>query len=385
MTTIQNDQAPVDTASNILSRYLPDWSWPLVGGLTVTAPTIYFYVQAGLESDHIHLPIPTPNEVTRTMGLPALSEELVARFTWWASASAYVAVLITAIVVSIYVIHKSLAGMKAPIRRGLCGAICVICIAVFACFFMAKSLVGPHVFKDYFYVLKTAEGSPDASIPAHSHSQGDTPHEQNQKKGGEKTNTLWGNMERVANLLLGLTSVALILVTLACSATLVGLDPTPAANSKGVKISSTDAHAMAPRLASRKELLTLLIYVCALALIVGVFEIYALHRWPAHHFEGSMNQEAFDRFAASFAAACGFFFSLLLAGIYLPASIALRIRSVNLLPPEVKSKEQREKWMEQNSHQGLFASTRQQFSRVVMILGPMLVGLLWNLLEVVKQ
>ena len=410
-----------------ISKRSPHWWAPLLGGLIVSVLAGLFFWSAGLLSDHFHLSDPEeanarsegkphlgpkapPAEADAAENdeenhseestephphrecMPEMAKGLVVRLVWWVSASALGVLMIVASLISGYVTHRSLRSLSSPQRYTLYTVVGSACLAILLFFTFSPTLLAPHIFRDFFKVLEgksVEEGHNTQSAQVESGEGTLQSGEQSTKKEKERTPKqrerarLWQGLSLAANVLLGFTAAAVLMVCLGCCSLLVGTYGGPAPSSRGTPGGSNNGSQVAKLLAERQKLLRLLLYTCALLLIAGVFEIYALHSWPTIYYVLKRDQDAIRTIAASFAAGSGVFFTLYLAGIFLPTAVILRVRSHGLVPSSVEGSEQRKEWLKGAGvdETDLYATPTQYLWQGLAVLAPMLIGLLGRLIE----
>ena len=146
--------------------------------------------------------------------------------------------------------------------------------------------------------------------------------------------------------------------------------------------------ARASALARAQKRIRLLLYVGALALVAGTLQATALYTWAMSMIDlapyGSSYSNASD-IPQAMGILNGSFYSIFLAGIFVPAIIQLRrqaSRLANVAMPSAVAKE-RNKWLEENAIEGTFP--RQLVSALAVIAPLIAGGPLVSLLEMIAR
>lgn len=113
----------------------------------------------------------------------------------------------------------------------------------------------------------------------------------------------------------------------------------------------------------------ILTYCAAALLITGVFEIAALHQWPAHAIDSldPAEKARIETTGAALSTAAGTLGSLVLAAAYLPLLMVLRQRAYRVVRPW----ERTETWL---AVHGFALQPTQQLAKLLLILSPLLAG-----------
>jgi hypothetical protein len=104
-------------------------------------------------------------------------------------------------------------------------------------------------------------------------------------------------------------------------------------------------------------------------LLAGVLEVYALLRWPLAFVADDPSRTAMQSVAATYAAAVGAMFSIVLLVIYIPATIAIRRQALAKGIPAKDVSESLSKF-------GFGDLTSQQLARLSQALLPLLPGVI---------
>jgi len=114
-----------------------------------------------------------------------------------------------------------------------------------------------------------------------------------------------------------------------------------------------------------------LLYVGAAALALRSFEMFFLYRWPGMWLSAT-DAKLVDNIASAVSTAHGAIFTGVLAALYLPAALLLRLRANALANTSGgASNEEREKWLENS---GLKFSPYQAIGRFFLALAPLIAG-----------
>jgi hypothetical protein len=114
-----------------------------------------------------------------------------------------------------------------------------------------------------------------------------------------------------------------------------------------------------------------LLYVGAAALAFRVLEMFFLYKWPGAWLGGSPATSA-DRIALAVSTAYGFFYTGVLASLFLPTALVLGSHATALADEStVDAAGDHDEWL---SKAGLQISPFQTFGRVLAILGPLIAG-----------
>lgn len=113
----------------------------------------------------------------------------------------------------------------------------------------------------------------------------------------------------------------------------------------------------------------ILTYCAAALLVTGVFEIAALHQWPAHGIDGLSDETraAIEKTGAALSTGAGTIATLVLAAAYLPLIMVLRQRAYRVVRPW----ERTEAWLAMH---GFALQPTQQLAKLLLILSPLLAG-----------
>jgi hypothetical protein len=124
----------------------------------------------------------------------------------------------------------------------------------------------------------------------------------------------------------------------------------------------------------RVRLLQPVLYVLAATLVIAVFRLAATHAWGASFLspDGELGKTV-TSLTTGIVGTLGTFFTLLIAGIYLPAALILRMR----LRKVAATQDQPETWLANN---GMSLTLPQSLPRVIALIGPLLAGPLGDLL-----
>ena len=156
----------------------------------------------------------------------------------------------------------------------------------------------------------------------------------------------------------GLSVWAAILV-LATSAVLIASEIDPGLN-------KDDRQEALSRQFRQTKILT---YCAAALLVTGVFQVAALHQWPAHEAPGltAVQKAAIEKTGAAISTGVGTIGSLVLASAYLPLLMVLRQRAYRVVTPW----ERTETWL---AVHGFALQPSQQLAKLLLILSPLLAG-----------
>ncbi len=125
-------------------------------------------------------------------------------------------------------------------------------------------------------------------------------------------------------------------------------------------------------LSKRMNYLRLVLYVGTLLLVVGVLLMRSIFHWSLAFIPPTEDgvDKIVESFTSSIVTAEAGFYTLILAGVYLPAALILqwRARSLQKLPEDVSEKDK------VLQGYGLTFSFKESLPRLVAILGPFLVG-----------
>jgi len=124
----------------------------------------------------------------------------------------------------------------------------------------------------------------------------------------------------------------------------------------------------------RVRLLRPVLYVLATTLVIAVLRLSATHAWGASFLPPDTDlAKDLTTLRAGIVGTLGTFFTLLIAGIYLPAALILRMR----LRKVASSQTEPETWLANN---GVSLSVPDFLTRVIALLAPLLAGPLGELL-----
>jgi len=138
--------------------------------------------------------------------------------------------------------------------------------------------------------------------------------------------------------------------------------------------------------AERLRLKTLL-YLGAALLVSGVAAIYFSDRWmghmPAEIFISNDANKAVAEIGNIHTTVKGFFYTLLLLSIYIPAALVFQLRGESLYFAENHEGtiEHKNKWMEEN---GISLTLKESFAHTAALFAPLLTGLSGSVMEIIK-
>jgi hypothetical protein len=133
-------------------------------------------------------------------------------------------------------------------------------------------------------------------------------------------------------------------------------------------------------LSKRMNYLRLVLYVGTLLLVTGVLLMRSIFHWSLTFVARAGGADGFEKIeglTSNIVSAEAGFYTLILAGVYLPAAFILqrRARSLQGLPKEPSEKNQK------LQDYGMTFSFRESLPRIVAILGPFLVGPIGDLVK----
>jgi hypothetical protein len=126
----------------------------------------------------------------------------------------------------------------------------------------------------------------------------------------------------------------------------------------------------APDLARRMKLLRYVLYMGAVLLVIGVLRLSTTLNWGASFLPPQSEAgKAVASVVTGIVSSLGTFYTLLMAGMYLPAALVLRARARELA--ELQPPADQQSWLTKH---GLTLSYTESLPRIVAILAPLLAG-----------
>jgi hypothetical protein len=332
---------------------------PLLSGLFTFVLGAYLYCVTGLESAHFHLRRPPPTADLHS--IPRLADDVLSRLIWWAGAIGLAFTMIVATVVAIYLILRVFEGSAKARTWAAIALVAGALLPPILCYTRAKGVISPHLSRD---ILELTLGSGTNEGEGDHGTKAEDPHREPPIPGDPHDSLSGLNIVKPLNCFLGCTLSVLVLMMAAFGATLVP---------SGSAVEPADgAH-------TRMQQMQLLLYISAILLVAGVFELYALLRWPIAYYAEPADQAAIKTVAAAGASAAGVFFSLLLASVYVPSAALQRFLTTSIAAnARPKDKKAQREWLKDRD---LYTTPIQILYRVLAILGPSLAGLLGGILK----
>jgi len=136
----------------------------------------------------------------------------------------------------------------------------------------------------------------------------------------------------------------------------------------------------------RKRLMVLL-YLGASLLVAGVAAIYFADRWiaslPSQMFISGNYAKAMTEIVNAHTSVKGFFYTMLLLSMYVPATYIFELRgdSIYYLENPAGTPEHRTQWLKEN---GVFISLKESFANITILFAPVMAGLSSTAIETLK-